>query len=180
MLAEIHGNHDEKIEFPSDIFDIQPRGPIELIDRHNKPYPAVGLLDTGALIGAFIDKARIGLKSKGRAQPDGLIDPETADELQLPRSPYLGKALKGFAATPGCDGAVPREQIIVTWRFNYMKNWCESVLAIHDAPNVNCIIGINGIKRSKIWINNPEVVKIRRNTVEDQSISEIGLQERIF
>lgn len=133
----------------------------------------MGLLDTGALIGALVDKARISPKLKRRTQPDGLIDSETAEKLQLLRSPYRGKALKGFSATPGCYGAVPKEQITVTWRFGSMKIWCKSVLAIHDPLNFNCIIGINGIKRSKIWQNNPDVVNILPNTGKDETQSEI-------
>ena len=172
MLARSQGNPGDS-GFPSDLYDIKPKGPVELVGQDNKPQQYVGLLDSGAMIGVLTHRARIGLKWKGRAQPEGLIDSETADKLQLPRSPYQGKPLKGFAAARGSDGAVPKEQVTVTWRFAYMKMGCKSVLAIYDTPNVNCIIGINGIKRSKIWINNSDVVNIRQNTEKDEIQSEI-------
>lgn len=173
MAAKIQGNPHDRIEFPRDSLDLITRGGVELLDHHNNPHWVTGLLDTGALIGVLIDRAQIRSRLKRKAQPDGLIDPETADKLQIPRSPYRGKALKGFDATPGCNGAVPKEQITVTWRFRSMKIGCKSVLAINDLANFNCVFGIEGIKRSKIWKNNPDVVEICRSTGKLETQSEI-------
>ena len=172
MAAKIQGNPHDGIGFPRDSLDLIPRGPIELLDQHNNPHWATGLLDTGAL-GVLIDRAPIRSRLKRKAQPDGLIDPETADRLQIPRSPYHGNALKGFDTAPGCNGAVPKEQITVTWRLPYMKMVFESPLAIHDLQNVNCIIGINGIKRSKLLMYNLDVVEICRSTGKVETQSEI-------
>ena len=74
MLPKLQGNPGDNNGFPSDLYDISPRDLVELIDQHNRPQWYVGLLDTGAMIGVPMDRARIGLNGKvGRSQMASLI-----------------------------------------------------------------------------------------------------------